>query len=88
MLSLPKRLLMGGFLAGYPVLWGLGSVVGPSQPFRLDDFLVGYAFAYTPVVGGALLVPWVLLPVIQKQAQRLTKVMIAVLASLLLNHRE
>lgn len=83
MLSLPKWLLMGGFLAGYPVLWGLGSLVEPSQPFRLDDFLVGYAFAYTPVVGGALLVPWVLLPVIQKQAQRLTKVMIAVLASLL-----
>lgn len=83
MSTVPKRLLIGGFLAGFAVLWGVSSLATASGPFRLEDFLVSFVFAYAPVVGGALLVPWILLPIIANEPRRKARVVIAVVASLL-----
>ena len=78
----PKRLLAGGFLAGYFVLFCYHWVIAPAESFDLEDFLVALT-AYVLFVGGTLSVPWVLLPVIANQPRRPTRLAIAVLASLL-----
>lgn len=83
MSSIPKWSLVGGFLAGFAVLWGVVSLATPSDPFDLEDLLVSFVFAYALVVGGALLVPWVVLPIIASNPRRTARVVIAVIASLL-----
>ena len=83
MSSLPKWLLVGGFIAGYAVLLGVTRLLDSSHSIELEDLLVSFAFVYTPVVGGALLVPLLLLPVIANVPRRLKRGINAVLASLL-----
>lgn len=82
MSSLPKLLLAGGFLAGFLVLCGADWVISPSESVKLDEFFFRFAI-YTAVIGGALLIPWVLLPVISNKPGQSTRVIFAGFAGLL-----
>ncbi|MEM9017766.1 MAG: hypothetical protein AAGC68_12185, partial [Verrucomicrobiota bacterium] len=74
-----RRHLIWAFLAGYAVFCGLNAW---QHGINIRGALEGFVL-YAPIVGGALLIPWVLLPVIENQPSRETRVVQAMLAGLL-----
>lgn len=78
MSTVPRWLMVGGFLAGYAVLCGVNTL---NYGVDVIGALVGFVW-YAAVFGSTLLVPWVLLPVITNQSRRPRRVLVAVLAGL------
>ncbi|MEM9368418.1 MAG: hypothetical protein AAGD07_20685 [Planctomycetota bacterium] len=79
MSPVPKRLLIGGFVAGYAVLCGVN---GLRDGLDVSAAMVGFVW-YTAIVGGMLLIPWALLPVIANQSHRRRRIFVAILAGLI-----
>lgn len=76
----PKRWIMtAGFVAGYLVFCAF---FVKEEGFDLRDAVFGFAL-YCGLVGGALLLPWVVLPIIAREERRGKRVWFAALAGLL-----